>query len=196
MYRQIAKELTLTEKIKGSKFIGHSFPVSGREEARTIIARLEDEYRKASHVCWAFRVDENGQTLGYSSDAGEPHSSAGPPILASLEGRALVNTLCIVVRYFGGTKLGIGGLIRAYGGVAGKTLDEAGFTEFHPQFNLHLRVPLQHYSDLMRILRKHKIEFTQQSNECIAEFTFPVDEKDRASIRADLTLIEGIEFLD
>jgi putative IMPACT (imprinted ancient) family translation regulator len=101
-----------TNIVRDSKFIGYCCPVTSKSQALRKISEIEQLHKKATHVCWAYRVYENNQLLYYADDAGEPHGSAGLPILKALEGRALVNTICLVVRYFGGTKLGIGGLIR------------------------------------------------------------------------------------
>ncbi|MCG2715767.1 MAG: YigZ family protein [Candidatus Marinimicrobia bacterium] len=167
MNYQIKRTKEFSQKIKGSKFIGRAYPVESRESARSIIKVVEDEHRKATHVCWAYRILQKGESLGYCSDAGEPHGSAGPPILAAIEGRQLVNTLCVVIRYFGGTKLGIGGLIRAYGGTAAEVLEQAEKKSFIGTINLAIQVSINDYSDLMRILRKYRLsvqpEFSSES---------------------------------
>ncbi len=154
---QIKQAAEVTRKIKGSKFIARVYSVDTREAALLIIKNNEQEHHKASHVCWAFRLSQSPDVPGYCSDAGEPHGSAGSPILASLEGRRLVNTLCVVVRYFGGTKLGIGGLIRAYGGVAAEALDQAEKKPFQEMVNLKIRVEQSQYSELMRVFRKYRL---------------------------------------
>jgi len=154
---QIKQAAEAVQKIKGSKFIARVYAVESREAALSIVAKLEAEHRKASHVCWACRVDQEGAARGYSSDAGEPHGSAGPPILAAIEGRELTNVLCVVIRYFGGTKLGIGGLIRAYGGVASEALALAGRKKYEPQLSVIIKCDPDSYSDIMRVLRKYRL---------------------------------------
>ncbi|MBK2124584.1 IMPACT family protein [Fangia hongkongensis] len=98
--------------IKRSRFIGEIYPVTQVQEVDAILRQARKAYPHANHICWAYQLlDKN--TLR-SSDDGEPQGSAGKPILQQLQGKQLSNTLILVIRYFGGTKLGVGGLIRAY----------------------------------------------------------------------------------
>lgn len=110
------------DPVKGSRFVATVAPAASREEALAFVRRVERELSDASHNCWAWRVGGRGEQF-QSSDAGEPGGSAGRPILAQLEGHRVTNTAVVVSRWFGGTKLGVGGLVRAYGGAAGKALD-------------------------------------------------------------------------
>ena len=126
-HRTIADALTVEiEKIKGSRFIAHALPVKTEAAARAAILDVQQSWPNASHHCWAFRLRDDA---GLVSDDGEPRGSAGPPILRRIEGQALHGVLVIVVRWFGGTKLGVGGLIRAYGGAAAAVLAQAQIVE-------------------------------------------------------------------
>lgn len=98
-------------KVKGSRFIAAVFPAATREQAEARYEQVKKKYYNATHNCLAWRIDEN--TFRYSDD-GEPSGTAGKPILQVLDGAGLYQVLCVVTRYFGGTKLGTGGLIRAY----------------------------------------------------------------------------------
>jgi len=109
------------ETVKGSRFIVDVAPVDGEDHARALLARVASDYGDASHHCSAWRLAS--PAIERANDDGEPSGSAGRPILAQLAGRDLVDTAVIVTRYFGGTKLGVGGLVRAYGGAAGQALD-------------------------------------------------------------------------
>ena len=108
---------------KGSRFIATAAPVTDEGAARAFLAGVEAELPDATHHCWAWRIEE--PAIDRAGDAGEPGGSAGRPILAQLVGRNLVDTAVIVSRWFGGTKLGVGGLVRAYGGAAALVLDNA-----------------------------------------------------------------------
>lgn len=108
---------------KGSRFIVTIGPTPSEEAARTLLAEVAAEMPDASHHCWAWRIAR--PSIDRCSDDGEPGGSAGKPILAQLTGHDLVDTAVIVTRYFGGTKLGVGGLVRAYGGAAGEALDRS-----------------------------------------------------------------------
>jgi len=121
---------TVTERIryeaepsKGSRFIATVIPVSSENAAKVALAEVRTEMPDAGHHCWAWRIAS--PAIDRASDDGEPGGSAGRPILAQLTGRDLVDTAVIVARYWGGTKLGVGGLVRAYGGAAGEALDGA-----------------------------------------------------------------------
>lgn len=112
------------EKIKGSRFIACIAPVETEAEAQAFLAEVRAEFDDARHVCWAWRLGGAGEETR-SNDDGEPSGSAGRPILLQLEGHEVTDAIACVVRYFGGVKLGVGGLMRAYGGAAGQALDRA-----------------------------------------------------------------------
>jgi len=116
------------DKISGSRFIADAAPVSSEEEALAALERVRSEHHDARHHCWAYRVGPAGETWR-SSDDGEPSGSAGVPILKQLEGRDVTNLIVVVTRYFGGTKLGVGGLVRAYGAAAAEALERAKIRE-------------------------------------------------------------------
>ena len=165
--KTIADSAEIMLTVKDSKFIGYCFPVADKSEAVQKIAEICQQHRKATHICWAYRIYENNQLLYYAHDAGEPHGSAGAPILKALTSRQLVKALVVVVRYFGGTKLGIGGLIRAYGATAGKTLDLVEHKPFIQRQTLRIECPLAKYSQLAHFLGRFsessKPEFTENS---------------------------------
>ena len=110
------------DPVKGSRFVCSVAPADSVEVADAFVGRVRSELSGASHHCWAYRIGRAGE-LFRSSDDGEPGGSAGRPILAQLEGHDLTDTAVVVTRWFGGTKLGVGGLMRAYGGAAGQALD-------------------------------------------------------------------------
>ncbi len=108
---------------KGSRFIATVAPITDEAAAKKVLAEVAAEMPDAGHHCWAWRIAS--PAIERASDDGEPSGSAGRPILSQLTGRDLVDTAVIVSRYWGGTKLGVGGLVRAYGGAAGEALDYA-----------------------------------------------------------------------
>lgn len=111
--KTIVKELSYVEIIKKSKFLTFLHPILNIDQAKQILEQYKKEYGDATHICYAYILDEN--TFKYYDD-GEPTSSAGIPIYQALKNNNIVYTLAIVIRYFGGTKLGVGGLTRAYSG--------------------------------------------------------------------------------
>ncbi len=114
-------------KIKGSRFMASVEPVGSAAEAAAFITARREEFRAATHNCWAWRLETEDQ-YRYSDD-GEPSGSAGRPILKEIEGRGLQNVAAVVTRWYGGTKLGTGGLVRAYSAAAGAALDLAQIIE-------------------------------------------------------------------
>lgn len=124
-YRSIAKEAEGLYKEKGSRFISLAFPVETEEQIKEIQAALRKKYHDARHHCFAWRLGLDGARYR-SSDDGEPSGSSGRPILGQLESRGLSDVLVVVVRYFGGIKLGIPGLIRSYRTATADALDNAG----------------------------------------------------------------------
>ena len=112
-YYTIDKTAVAEYKDKGSKFIAYAFPIKDADDFKARLAELKKEHPKASHHCFAYRLGLDGNNFRVSDD-GEPSGTAGKPILGQIDSKQLVNTLVIVVRYFGGTLLGVPGLINAY----------------------------------------------------------------------------------
>ena len=128
-YRVLAEPITHEiDKISGSRFIADAAPAKSEEEARAFLEVVRSKYHDARHHCWAYRVGPRGEAWR-SSDDGEPSGSAGVPILKQLEGHDVTDLVVVVTRYFGGTKLGVGGLVRAYGSTAKEALEEAKIRE-------------------------------------------------------------------
>ncbi|HSA32450.1 MAG TPA: YigZ family protein [bacterium] len=111
-------------KEKGSRFLSFVTPVVSEGEALSFVSALRKRYHDATHVCWAYRLGDGEERASRYSDDGEPSGSAGLPLYQELARRELFNVACAVVRYFGGVKLGTGGLCRAYGAAARLALDE------------------------------------------------------------------------
>lgn len=130
------------EPVKGSRFVARVFPIDSEVQANSIIEELRLEFPDATHHCWAWHLYE--QDRSRSSDDGEPGGSAGRPILAQILGHGLADVLVVVTRFYGGTKLGIGGLIRAYGGSAGQALDRA---EQRTHFAMEFLTVVHSYGD-------------------------------------------------
>lgn len=142
-YKTIEKPVeNVLLKEKGSKFIGFAYPVNNEEELKNTLEKIKAEHPKATHHCYAFRIGLNGENYR-ANDDGEPSGSAGLPIYNQLLANEITNVIIIVVRYYGGTKLGVSGLVKAYKESAKLTLDEAHIvvkeleTEIEIQFNFN-----------------------------------------------------------
>jgi uncharacterized YigZ family protein len=130
------------EPIKHSRFIAYAQPVESDEAAMAFIESIRLLAPDARHHCWAYALRQDSRVR--FSDDGEPGGSAGQPMLRQVQGRELFDMAVVVIRYFGGTKLGVGGLMRAYGGAVGQLLDRASFKTITPKLPLWLEYD---YSD-------------------------------------------------
>ncbi|WP_198336125.1 YigZ family protein [Psychrobacter celer] len=124
-YQTLKNPVTARLEIKKSEFIAHAYPVSSREQAMFHVEQLREKYPDARHWCWAYIIgDPDNTTSAGFDDDGEPNGTAGRPILGVLQHKSIGNIIIIVVRYFGGIKLGAGGLTRAYAGSAQAAVDQ------------------------------------------------------------------------
>ncbi len=120
----------IEDTIKKSRFIGIISPCQNETEALQQLQQIHQQYPDASHLVFAYRILTDKGIITRFHDAGEPSGTAGKPVFQHLEGKDLINLLCVVVRYYGGIKLGAGGLTRAYGNSAKKTIEAATVTEY------------------------------------------------------------------
>ncbi len=150
--KTLAAPAELSQEIKRSKFIAYAGRVDSLEETLDFFERIRDA--SASHNCWAFKI---GQTYRFSDD-GEPASTAGKPILAAIEGQDVDHAMVVVVRFFGGIKLGVGGLVRAYRGVASRCLQQAVYTEELPRISMQLDVPFGNVGAVHQLIKDQPIE--------------------------------------
>ena len=134
--------------IENSEFLAFAQRADTPEEALAQLAALRTRYPDATHHCWAYRI---GAAYRFSDD-GEPSGTAGAPILRAIEGQGVDHVLVVVVRYYGGVKLGTGGLVRAYGGAAAECLRTAPRLEVRPRQTLQVSVPFEHLSGLYHLL--------------------------------------------
>jgi len=132
-YRTIAEPATAAFVVQGSEFIGHAHPVDTVEEAESFVDSICEEYADATHNVPAYRVRVDSEMLReYASDDGEPSGSAGKPALTVLTQQEIENCVVVVPRYYGGTNLGVGGLVSAYSRAVTEAIDEAGIVEEQP----------------------------------------------------------------
>lgn len=156
-YRSIAGPSEGFFRDRGSKFLAFAHPVSSLEEAEQILDHYKKEYHDSRHVCFAYRIGPEGKEWR-AYDAGEPSHSAGDPIFNEIRSFELTNVIVIVIRYFGGTKLGIPGLIEAYKTATQEALNQAEIKEFEETESLAIRFPYEMTSQVNRIVHQHKIQ--------------------------------------
>ena len=161
-------------KDKGSKFIGYVFPVKELDNIKEQINSLKELHPKARHVCYAYRLGFSPEEAR-SNDDGEPSGSAGKPILNTILSANLHYTLVAVVRYFGGTLLGVPGLIHAYKEASLAALAESNIIEIEPMIELELRFTYPQMNEVMKVIKKYPILITAQevNNDCWYQVNFP-----------------------
>lgn len=175
-----AKQAEAEIKERGSRFIALLFPVHSREEAEQKLAEVQKEYADASHVCYVWRIHTGSEIQEMASDDGEPAHSAGTPILNALKSREVVQALAVVVRYFGGTKLGVRGLIEAYGGTAALSLKRAGIKEVLPSKRYTLDFPYSATAQVKALLHACSAEVVDEDYgaACHYKIRLPLDSED------------------
>lgn len=153
-YRTVATEAKVEFRVEQSEFIGWASPTADREAAQGVVSRLRQNHRDATHVCYAFRLGDAPGAETYSTDHGEPSGTAGKPILGAILRRDLTDVTVVVVRYFGGRKLGVRGLIEAYGETAGAALEAAGLVVRQRLLTLRLACPYAQFPGVARLVRQ------------------------------------------
>jgi uncharacterized YigZ family protein len=151
-YKTIEGESQGLFKDRGSRFIAIAIPVSSQEEIKSRLAELRKEYHDARHHCFAWMLSPDRQAWRISDD-GEPSGTAGKPILGQINSRELTNVLVVVIRYFGGTLLGVSGLINAYRTAAADALNNAKMVEKHVCQRWTITFPYIAMNDVMKVLR-------------------------------------------
>ncbi|SHK09669.1 IMPACT family protein [Rhodothermus profundi] len=152
-YRVVVGEARAELRVKGSRFLAEVFPVETAEEVAVAVEAVRRREHAATHHCTAYRLGPSGEVFRYNDD-GEPSGTAGLPILRQIETRGLTNTLVVVTRYFGGTKLGRGGLMRAYGEAAASALDQAPVAERVVTIPFRLRFAYEDTAPVMRLIER------------------------------------------
>ena len=173
-YQTIEKESVAEFKDRGSRFLAYAFPISSADDFKKQLKQLKEEHPKAVHHCFAYRVGTDGNNFR-SSDDGEPSGSAGRPILGQIDSKRLSNVAVIVVRYFGGTLLGVPGLINAYKTAASFALQVTPIIKKPVLINYRLQFDYTILNDVMRIIKKNDCVILRQELQlfCMIEASIP-----------------------
>ncbi|MFN3801944.1 YigZ family protein [Belliella pelovolcani] len=157
-------------KEKGSKFLAFAFPVANEEKIKSHLETLRKQYYDARHHCYAYILGKNKDSYR-ANDDGEPNHSAGDPILGQIRSNNLTNTLIVVIRYFGGTKLGVGGLISAYKIAAAEAITNNKIIEEIVKNKVKLQFEYLAMNDVMRLVKDMDLEIQNQhfDNTCLIE---------------------------
>ena len=184
-FKTIKEDGQVQEEIKKSRFICHAKRVYSEEEARDFITAIKKEHYKTTHNCSAFIIGERSG-IKRTSDDGEPSGTAGVPMLGVLENHNLTNVCVVVTRYFGGIKLGAGGLIRAYAGSVALAVKEIGIIEIKEQAGIAIQMSYAQYQEYSNFLKEYNLmeldtNFTDQVDTMIY-----VDKAEKENIKASL----------
>lgn len=178
---------------RGSKFFGYAYPVESVEECKALLGRLKKEHPKASHFCLAWRLGPEGDLFRVSDD-GEPSGSAGKPIEGQILSRDLTHVMVVVVRYFGGSLLGVPGLINAYKTAASDALDAAGRVEKNVEYSFRVTFDYTVMNDVMMAIRDNRARVKDQEQGLFCTYTIAVPLEYKDGILARLKEVRGVEF--
>ncbi len=183
----IAKYSEGLYKEKGSKFLAFACPVSSEEEIKARLDELRKKYYDARHYCYAY-IYGNGYEHFRANDDGEPNHSAGDPILGQIKSKELTNVLVVVIRYFGGTKLGVSGLINAYKTAAAKALNANKIIECAITKSFRFVFPYDEMNEVMKLVKDLGLKITNQGfeNQCTLDVEVIVSKVDHLHTKLQL----------
>ena len=168
-------------KEKNSKFFGYAFPVANEEEVKIELERLKKQYFSAKHWCYAYQLGT--EKIGFrANDDGEPTNSAGMPIYGQIQSFEVTNVLVVVVRYFGGVKLGVGGLISAYKTTAQMALENATIIEKTINKHFVISFGYAHMNKVMRIIKEKNLKIVAQKMEMDCEIEISIRKKNAQNL--------------
>jgi uncharacterized YigZ family protein len=180
-------------KEKNSKFFGYAFPVTSEIEVKTYLENLKTEHFSARHWCYAYQIGT--EVIKFrANDDGEPSNSAGMPIYGQIQSFDITNVLVVVIRYFGGVKLGVGGLISAYKTTAQLTLDEANIIEKTIDKQYKITFDYKNMNKVMRIIKEKNIQIVYQKMELNCEIQIATRKKNAKEIVDIFTALFEIEI--
>ena len=181
-FKTIKKASTSFFKEKGSKFYGYAFPITSKEDVKTCLEKIQEEHPKARHICSAFLIGIGDDEYYLVNDDGEPANSAGAPILGQIRSAGITNTYIAIVRYFGGTKLGIGGLIQAYKLGASLAIDANEVIEVEPQSSLSFKIGFNLMGTILPIIDKNNLNAKIENLSDGVQIYLKVDTKDEQRV--------------
>jgi uncharacterized YigZ family protein len=192
-YKTISTTAQGIFKEKGSRFIALAYPVSDQKEIKPIIDTLRKEHHEARHHCFAYMLGKE-RAIWRVNDDGEPSGTAGRPILGQINSSELTNILIVVIRYFGGTLLGVSGLINAYKSAAALAIENAEIIELTLQDFYEISFPFASMNDVMKILKEENIAKSEQSFDLECSIKIHFREAAKEKILNRLSRIEGLRL--
>jgi uncharacterized YigZ family protein len=194
-YRTINISSDYLLKEKQSKFYGYSFPVSDTKKIKSFIALLQKKHHNARHFCYAYKIGFEDPVFRVNDD-GEPRNSAGMPIYGQIQSYNLTNVLIVIVRYFGGIKLGVGGLVSAYKECAKKTLESNKIITRTITLPVQIKFNYLQMNNVMRIIKKYDLEVVNQEIQIDCVFDILTTKDNNEAVCYQLSRYPEITFLN
>src|SRR5437763_6010067 len=173
-YRTVAATAEFRQKIERSEFLGIAFHVESEAAFFDEVAALTKTHYDATHLCWAFRLFASGEIRARSADAGEPSGTAGKPILSAIEGADLYDNAVVIIRWYGGVKLGTGGLSRAYRETAAEALRDASIEDRYVYQRFRIAIPFDQLGVVYRLIDAPHVLLAEEHFGETNEFHFDV----------------------
>ncbi len=192
-YLTIAEPAEAIYKERSSKFLTYAYPVESEDEIKILLDALRKEYYDATHHCYAYRLGAHGEAFR-ANDDGEPSGTAGKPILGQLLSANLTNCLVVVVRYFGGTKLGVSGLIQAYKESTAEVIAVSKIIEKTVDRIIKIDFDYISMNGVMRIIKEMNPRIDEQVFDNICTMHLRIRESEADQLLAKLSKVEGVTF--
>ena len=180
-------------KDRGSKFFGFAFPFQDENDLKEILENLKKEHHNARHFCFAYRINPRN-IAERANDDGEPNHTAGTPILGQILSADLINVLIVVARYFGGTKLGVSGLINAYKSAARLAIENGQIVKMELEEALSFSFAYAEMNEVMRVLKKSDARIINQNMGLHVEMTLKIREDKLSDLKLQLELLKSLTF--
>lgn len=193
-YKTIEKSSEIIYKDKGSKFIGIIFPVETDAQVKDCLLKLKKEHPTANHHCYAYVLGAD-KSSSRANDDGEPSYTAGKPIMGQIQSHDLTNVLIVVVRYFGGTLLGVSGLISAYKNTAAEVIKQSQIIEKHILFYYKVTFNFEQLNEVMKLIKAFDCKISAQEFDTICKLSFSIKKSVSQSCEEKLNKIEGLELI-
>ena len=190
----ISENVVTEVKIRGSRFLGFAYPFNDKSKLKIIIKNLKEEHPKASHFCFAYRLGVDGSDFR-SSDDGEPSGTAGKPILGQIDSKSVTNLLIVVVRYFGGTMLGVPGLIDAYKTTASLLLQLTPIIRKNITVKQIVECDYNTLNTVLTIVKKFNANSIDIEQGLFCRIIFEAEKESLSQLQYHLENIKGIQFL-
>lgn len=191
LYLTLESDTEAIYKEKSSKFLAYAFPVESEDRIREILEALRKRYYDATHHCYAWRLGPRGEQFR-SNDDGEPSGTAGKPILGQMLSTGVTNCLIVVVRYFGGTKLGVSGLISAYRESARAAIEAGRVVERTVDRRIRILFPYIAMNDVMRIIKEEQPAIEAQEFDNLCSMTLAIRANRAEALTEKLKKSEGV----